>query len=82
MILAKSNNGWDLHTIANGRLSCENYNLMPDDIERIEKILQPEFESSMKNENIMISYDNWSGVFIMQMSRSQTYSSDDIIKKI
>lgn len=69
MILAKSNNGWELHTIANGRLSCENFNLMPDDIERIEKKLQPEFESSMKNEHIMISYDNWSGVFIMQMSR-------------
>lgn len=82
MILAKSNNGWELHTIANGRLSCEHFNLMPDDIERIEKMLQPEFENSMKNEHIMISYDNWSGVFIMQMPSYQTCSSDDVIKKI
>ncbi len=82
MILAKSNNGWELHTIENGRLSCEHFNLTPDDIERIEKILQPEFENSMKNEQIIISYDNWSGVFIMQMSRDKTYSSDDVIKKI
>lgn len=82
MILAKSNNGWELHTIANGRLSCEHLNLRPDDIERIEKMLQPEFESLMKNEHIMISYDNWSGVFIMQMSNAQTYSSDNVIKKI
>lgn len=82
MLLAKSNNGWELHTITNGRLSCDNFNLMPDDIERIEKMLQPEFGSSMKNEHIIISYDNWSGVFIMQMSRVETNSSDDVIKKI
>ena len=24
MLIAKSKNGWELHTIANGRLSCEN----------------------------------------------------------
>lgn len=82
MLLEKSNNGWELHTITNGRLSCEHFNLMPDDIERIEKILQPEFESSMKNEHIIISYDNWSGVFIMQLPGVETYSSDDVIKKI
>lgn len=82
MILAKSSNGWELHTIANGRLSCEHFNLMPDDIERIEKMLQSKFEDSMKNEHIMVSYDNWSGIFIMQMSMVQTYSSDDVIKKI
>lgn len=82
MVSEKSNNGWELHTIANGRLSCEHFILMPGDIEHIEKALQPEFESSMKNEHIMIGYDNWSGVFIMQMPGAQTNSSDDVIKKI
>lgn len=82
MLLAKSNSGWELHTIANGRLSCEHFNLMPDDIERVEKMLQPEFESAMKNEHIIIGYDNWSGVFIMQNAGKETNSSDDVIKKI
>lgn len=82
MLLAKSNNGWELHTIKNGRLSCEHFNLTPNDVGRIEKILQLEFENSIKNEHIMISYDNWSGVFIMQMPGAKTYSSDDVIQKI
>lgn len=82
MLLAKSNNGWELHTITNDKLSCEHFDLTPDDIERIEKMLKPVFGSLMNKEHIMIGYDNWSGVFIMQMPGIQTNSSDDVIKKI
>lgn len=82
MLIEKSKNGWELCTITNDKLSCDNFNLSSDDIDRIKEILQPEFGSSMKKEHIMIGYDNWSGVFIMQMPGVQTNSSDDVIKKI
>ena len=82
MLISKSKNGWELCTITNDKLSCDNFNLSSDDIDRIKKILQPEFGSSMKREHIMIGYDNWSGVFIMQMPGVNTHSSDDVIKKI
>lgn len=36
----------------------------------------------MTKEHIIIGYDNWSGVFIMQMPGVNTRSSDDVIKKI
>ncbi len=82
MLCRKSENGWKLDTIANKHLSCENYNLKPGHIDRIEQILQPEFGDKMKKEHIEVSYDNWSGVFIMQMPGFNTDSSDDVIKEI
>ena len=82
MLLGKSKNGWELHTIANGHLSCENSNLLPDDIDVIEQILRPKFVDIMKKEDIMVSYDNWSGVFIMQNVGMKTGSSDTVIKEI
>ena len=82
MRIKKSKNGWELCTITNDKLSCDNFNLSSDDIDRIKEMLQPKFGSLMKKERIMIGYDNWSGVFIMQMPGVNTRSSDDVIKKI
>lgn len=82
MLIKKSKNGWELCTISNDHLSCDNFNLSSDDIDRIKQILQPEFGSLMKKEHIIIGYDNWSGVYIMQNPGFQTGSSDDVIKKI
>ena len=42
----------------------------------------PEYGEIMKKEHIIVSYDNWSGVFIMQMNGFSTESSDEIIKEI
>lgn len=82
MLIAKSKNGWELHTIANGKLSCENFNLESDSIDGVERILQQEFGSTIKEENIMVSWDNWSGIFIMQAVGVNTSSSDAVIKEI
>ena len=48
MLCHKSENGWKLDTIANKHLSCENYNLKSEHIDRIEQMLQPEFGDKMK----------------------------------
>lgn len=82
MLVMKSNNGWQLQTIANGHLSCEHFDLVPDDIDRIEQKLLPEFGDLMKKERIIVSYDNSSGIFIMQMPGVNTDSSDNVIKEI
>ena len=82
MLLDKSKNGWELRTIANGHLSCENDKLLPNDIDRIKKVLKPKFMDIMKKEHIMVSYDNWSGVFIMQSVGIKTGSADIVIKEI
>lgn len=82
MLIEKSKNGRELHTITNDKMSCDNFNLSSDDIDRVKKLLQPKFGSLMKREHIMVGYDNRSGVFIMQMPGFHTQSSDDVIKKI
>lgn len=82
MLVMKSKNGWQLQTIANGHLSCENFDLVPDDIDRIKQLILPEFGYLMKKEHIMVSYDNSSGIFIMQMPGVDTDSSDNVIKEI
>lgn len=41
VLIAKSKNGWELHTITNDKLSCDNFNLSSDDIERIKKCFSP-----------------------------------------
>ena len=46
--VVKSVNGWELATIADGSLSCENINLGSDDIRKIEEILKPGFSEKMK----------------------------------
>ena len=82
MVISKSNNGWELYTIANGHLSCENFELDSGDIDKIEEILKPEFENVMKSEHIIVAYDNWSGVFIMQSPGFKTGHADEVIRKI
>ena len=82
MLIAKSQNGWELHTISNGKLSCENFNLESCDIDKIESILQQEFGSLIKEEKIIVNWDNWSGIFIMQLAGINSYSSDAVIKEI
>lgn len=82
MLIDKSKNGWELHTIANGHFSCENSNLLDNDIDRVEQLLQSKFADIMKKEHITVSYDNWSGVYIMQNIGIKTGLSDTIIKEI
>ncbi len=82
MLIKKASSGWELHKIADGSLSCENFGLSADDIDTIKLLLKPKFEKSMQNLNIMVSFDNWSGVFIMHFPRYHTKSSDILIEKI
>ena len=81
-IISKSNNGWELHTVANGSLSCENSKLDSNDIEIVEKMIQPECGERMKKEHVFVSWDNWSGVFIMALPGLNTDKSDKLIKEI
>jgi len=81
-IISKSPNGWRLSVIANGSLSVNNDSLIDDDIERIEELLRPEFEPRMKKEHVFVSYDNWSGVFIMYLADGKSKEADELIKEI
>ena len=81
-IISKSNNGWELHTVANGSLSCENSKLDSNDIDVVEKMILPEFGERMKKEHVYVSWDNWSGVFIMALPGLNTDTSDKLIKEI
>ncbi len=80
--MKKSKNGWELQILANGHLSCDNFDLSSDDADKVEKYISSEFGQLMKNEKIMVGYDNWSGVFIMQMPNFNTDTSDRVIKSI
>ncbi len=84
MLIAKSENGWELHTISNGKLSCEKFDLdaSKTDIDRIENDIRQKFGSIIAEERIMVSWDNWSGIFIMQMPGMLTDSSDVVIREI
>ena len=81
-IISKSDNGWKLHTVANGSLSCENSKLDSNDIDVVEKMIQPEYGERMKKEHVFVSWDNWSGVFIMALPGLNTDTSDKLIKEI
>lgn len=83
MLIAKSKNGWELHTISNGRLSCENYNIeSATDIDRVRSTIQLKFGNVIQEEGIIVSWDNWSGTFITQMPGMNTASSDVVIREI
>lgn len=83
MLIEKSGTGWELHRISNGKLSCENYSLeSSDDIEMVRKRIQQKFGNVIKEEGITVSWDNWSGTFVMQMPGMNTDSSDLVIKEI
>ena len=81
-IISKSDNGWELHTVANGSLSCENSKLDSNDIDVVGKMILPEFGERMKKEHVFISWDCWSGVFIMALPGLNTDTSDKLIKEI
>lgn len=84
MLIAKSENGWELHTINNGKLSCEKFDLDASisDIDRVESYIRQKFGNKIDEEGIMVSWDNWSGIFIMQMPGMNTDSSNAIIREI
>lgn len=84
MLMAKSENGWELHTISNGKLSCEKFNLdaTTTEIERVKSSIRQKFGEIIDEEGILVSWDNWSGIFIMQMPDMNTASSDALIKEI
>ncbi|PWJ69610.1 hypothetical protein B0O40_1981 [Ruminococcaceae bacterium R-25] len=81
-IISKSNNGWELHTVSNGSLSCENSKLDSNDIDIVEKKILPEYGERMKKEHVFVSWDNWSGVFIMALPGLHTDNSDKLIKEL
>ncbi len=84
MLIAKSGNGWELHTIGNGKLSCDKFDLdaTKTDIDRVESRIHEKFGNIIDEEGIMVGWDNWSGIFIMQMPGVNTDSSDDVIREI
>ena len=84
MLIAKSENGWELHTINNGKFSCEKLDLDASisDIDRVESYIRQKFGNIIDEEGIIVSWDNWSGIFIMQMPDMNTDSSDAIIREI
>jgi len=83
MLIAKSKNGWELHTIANGKLSCEKFTLeSKEDIDSVSRSIEQKFGDAMEKEGIFVGWDNWSGTFIMQMPGKNTDSSDLVIREI
>lgn len=84
MLIAKSENGWELHTISNGKLSCEKFDLdaTKKDIDRVKSYIRQKFGNIIDEEGIMVSWDNWSGIFIMQMPGKNTDSAAGVIREI
>jgi hypothetical protein len=74
--------GWKLSKIVDGSLSCENPNLNENDISTVMKTVQSKFGERMKEENVFVSYDNWSGVYFMAIPGKSTQKSDKLIKDI
>jgi len=80
--ISKSSNGWELKVLADGSLSCDNFNLGCDDIDTVYCILKKRFEKKMKKAHVFVSYDNWSGVFIMHIPGFYSPKGDKLIKEI
>ena len=74
--------GWKLCKIANGSLSCENPKLNENDISTVMETVQSKFGERMKDENVFVSYDNWSGVYLMAIPGKSTLKSDKLVKDI
>lgn len=77
-------NNWILTTITEGHLSCENLKLESAEIRNIEAILEKKFGNQLKRHGIIVSYDCWSGVFIMPFYKdAECYAAaDSLIKQI
>jgi hypothetical protein len=80
--ISKSSNGWELKVLADGSLSCDNFNLGCDDIDTVYCTLRKQFEKRMKKAHIHVSFDNWSGVFIMHIPGFYSQKGDDLIREI
>lgn len=74
---------WILQKIANGNMSCENSDLDSLQIEEVEKLLINEFGEKIEDEHILISWDCWSGIYIMLNPGFDNYeSSNSLIERI
>ena len=80
--ISKSSNGWQLFVIADGSLSCENFNLGCDDIDTVDSMLKKQYEKRMREAHVIVSYDNWSGVYIMHDVGYKSQKSDELIREI
>ena len=80
--VSKSSKGWELVVLADGSLSCENCNLGCDDIDIVYGILKKQYEKRMRKSHVHISYDNWSGVFIMHIPGYKSRKGDELIREI
>lgn len=69
-------------------MSCENSSLEASDINKIEEIIENRFGAGiLRRRKILLSWDCWSGVFIMHMplpslSEESMSESDEFIKEI
>lgn len=74
---------WKLEKIADGNLSCDNFELDSSRIKDIEETLIKAFGKQIKQEKIFISWDCWSGIFIMLIPGCDNFeSSNKVIEKI
>lgn len=76
-------NNWKIYISANGELSIENASKSEIDIENIENNLKQRFADRLRVEHIMISWDCWSGIFIMQnVGFEYTKSTELLLQEI
>ncbi|MBD5146499.1 MAG: hypothetical protein HDT21_11425 [Ruminococcus sp.] len=78
---------WNIFELANGHLSCENISLGSQDIDKIEEIIEKHFGAGiLRRRKIYVSYDCWSGVYIMPVwygvSEEIRSDSDEFVKEI
>ena len=77
------NNNWEIVKLASGRLSIDNYSKSETEIENIENNLQKRFFDRLKDENIVVMWDCWSGIFIMQnVGFEYTKSTELLLQEI
>ena len=81
-LVSKDISGWELHVIADGSLSCENPKLTDNDISEVVSIVRAKFGERLDKEDVFVSYDNWSGVYLMAIPGKSTQKSDKLIKDI
>lgn len=68
---------WELNTIANGHLSCENY--YEEDTAGVKLLIEKKFGVGVLQKNhVHVCWDIWSGLFIM----SECSDGDILVKKI
>ena len=81
-LVSEDISGWKLCKIADGSLSCENSKLNENDISKVKETIQSKFGERMKKESVFVSYDNWSGIYLMAIPGKTTRKSDKLVKDI